>query len=132
MKLYTCCPHEGCGAFQGALTWLKSYGIEPSLGVDENHYFEFEIPDDWPLEQKIEFRWQLSLRTFGAVFCCCGKWLDENLDDDLYVTTCEQCGTQYRFCTVCVHEAVERWGGCTYCEDASPEQGTEKCATSKN
>ena len=84
MKLYTCCPHEGCGAFQESLNWLKSWGIEPALEYDgEHHYFEFDYPGDWGREKCIEFRWELCLKTSGSVFCRCGLWLDENHEGEV-------------------------------------------------
>lgn len=70
MKLYTCCPHEGCGAFQESLNWLKSWAIEPALEHDgEHHYFEFDYPGDWDTEKRIDFRWELCTKTSGMVFC---------------------------------------------------------------
>ena len=52
MKLYTCCPKEGCGAFQESLSLLKSYGIEPSIKADDDgHYFEFKISNKWRLNK---------------------------------------------------------------------------------
>ena len=49
IRMYTCCPHEGCGAFQKGFRFLERWGIEPDIGVDENgHYFDFSVPGDWP------------------------------------------------------------------------------------
>lgn len=48
MRLYTCCPNAGCTSYREALTFLNSFGVEPSINVDEigNHYFEFKLPEE--------------------------------------------------------------------------------------
>ncbi len=112
MKLYTCCPHEGCGAFQGALTWLKSHGIEPAFGFDAHHYFDFEIPDEWSLDRKIDFRWELCERTSGQVYCRCGLWLDEDRTGTVHRFVCIECGSEYLFCREC--DAFDHWVGCRH------------------
>lgn len=64
MKIYTCCPDENCGAFDAAQRWLKSYGLEPSIGKDNHgHYLEFETPKDWTEQQLEEFREELAKRS---------------------------------------------------------------------
>jgi hypothetical protein len=126
MKLYTCCPHEGCGAFQEALNWLKSWGIEPALEHDgDHHYFEFDFPDDWDTAKRISLKWDLAKKTSGLVFCRCGLWLDENYIGDVLRTQCKDCGREYRFCMACA--AVEEWEGCdcgctTHCTEHEPSQ----------
>ena len=69
MQLYVCCPNDDCGTFQSSLAFLKSHGIEPSLLHDgQNHYFEFTIPEEWALQKKIDFNWQIAERTSGKVW----------------------------------------------------------------
>jgi hypothetical protein len=93
------------------LNWLKSWGIDPALKDDgEHHYFEFDCPDDWDKEKRIEFRWQLCEKTSGAVFCRCGLWLDEDHDGEVLGVQCEDCGRKYLFCKECA--PVDDWGGC--------------------
>lgn len=111
MQLYTCCPHDTCGSFQSALNWLKSHGIEPSLEHDgKHHFFDFDVPENWKLEQRIEFRWELAHKTHGLVFCRCGEWLDENKEGQVGKLTCKDCGREYLFCEKC--DAFEMWPGC--------------------
>ncbi len=57
MKLYTCCPYQGCGAFQKALSFLHGWGIEPEIGLDEDgHFFGFDIPRKWSRRRKRAFQ----------------------------------------------------------------------------
>lgn len=45
MKIYACCPHSECRAHQDALEFLRRFGIEPRLGVDDTgHYLELSLP----------------------------------------------------------------------------------------
>lgn len=123
MKLYTCCPHEECGAFQNSLNWLESWGIEPALEHDgEHHYFEFEVPDYWDKEKRIEFRWELCKRTSGLVFCRCGLWLDEGYGGEAYSLRCKGCGREYLFCMAC--QPIDDWDGCECGEDQPVESWT--------
>ena len=65
MRIYTCCPVDGCGAFQATLSWLKSRGIEPAMEFDEQrgHYFRFRLPGRWTKRQRKAFRAELRQRT---------------------------------------------------------------------
>jgi hypothetical protein len=111
MRVDTCCPHEGCGAFQEALNWLRSWGIEPAIEFnDGHHYFEFDFPDDWEKAQRIEFRWDLCKRTSGTVICRCGLWLDDDYLGEAILARCDDCGREFLFCTSC--NPIEEWGGC--------------------
>ena len=120
MKLYTCCPHETCGAFQMALKWLKSHGIEPALESDEgHHFFEFSVPGDWETQRRIEFNWELANKTSGMVFCRCERWLDEDATGQAGTLICRSCGQEYLFCQEC--DSVEEWSGCD-CQRAGQEE----------
>lgn len=45
MKIYTCCPHSACRAYQDALEFLRRFGIEPTIGIDNaGHYLEVRLP----------------------------------------------------------------------------------------
>lgn len=124
MKLYTCCPKETCNSFQKALNWLTSFGIEPALEFDgEFHFFEFHIPDEWGIDQRIEFKWQLAHRTTGLIFCRCERWLDEAAEGKVGKFVCRSCGREYLFCTDC--DAFEQWAGCYCGKDQSPSCGTQ-------
>jgi len=118
MKLYTCCPKETCNSFQKALNWLKSFGIEPALEFDgEFHFFEFDFPDEWGINQRIEFKWQLAHRATGLVFCRCERWLDEAAEGQVGKLVCRSCGTEYMFCSYC--DAYSQWAGCDCDKDES-------------
>lgn len=111
MQLYTCCPNNTCGAFQTALNWLKSHGIEPALESDgENHFFEFSIPGNWDIQRRIEFKWELANRTSGMIFCRCENWLDEDAVGQVGKLSCRSCGTEYLFCQDC--DAMDKFPGC--------------------
>jgi hypothetical protein len=57
IRMYTCCPREGCGTFQRGLRFLTSWGIEPEIGVDdEGHYFQFTIPRRWARKRSRKFK----------------------------------------------------------------------------
>ena len=111
MRLYTCCPKEDCGGFQGALRWLHSHGIEPSIEHDdEGHYFEFTFPSCWDKKKRIKFNWELAHRTGGMIFCRCGEWLDTTKEGQVDKFTCHDCGREYCFCQKC--DAFDKWRGC--------------------
>jgi hypothetical protein len=66
--MYVCCPDNGCGAFQDTANWLKSWGIEPALGLDEHgHYLDFRPPSD--RERRKRFRRELKARCCSCSFC---------------------------------------------------------------
>lgn len=45
MKIYTCCPRSECGAYQDALEFLRRFGVEPRIGMDDaGHYLEVRLP----------------------------------------------------------------------------------------
>lgn len=111
MQLYTCCPHDKCGAFQKAIGWLHSQGIEPSIEFDgDNHFFEFEFPEDWDTQRRIDFKWELAHMTHGLIFCRCERWLDENATGQCHKFTCRSCGREYLICQDC--DAFDEWEGC--------------------
>lgn len=111
MQVYTCCPHGTCGAFQGALRWLHSQGIEPSIEFDgDNHFFEFDFPEDWDTRRRIDFKWELAHITHGFIFCRCERWLDEKATGQCHKFTCRSCGREYLFCQDC--DAFDEWKGC--------------------
>lgn len=65
MRIYTCCPHSGCRAYQDALAFLRRFGIEPSIGIDDaGYYLEVRLPKNRTkrteflreLNAKVEFR----------------------------------------------------------------------------
>lgn len=48
MKLFTCCPHAGCGGFHRVLRLQRSHGVEPRIGLNpDGHYFAFQRPRWW-------------------------------------------------------------------------------------
>jgi hypothetical protein len=59
MKMYTCCPHDTCDAYQRGLKFLNKWGVEFEKGLDDTgHYFEFftdGFPDEWEYEKKEKF-----------------------------------------------------------------------------
>jgi hypothetical protein len=111
MKLYTCCPNDTCEAFQRAIDWLYSKGIEPSVECDgEHHFFEFGFPKEWSIERRIDFNWELAHLTAGMVFCRCDRWLDEDAIGQCYKFTCHSCGREYKLCQEC--NALNEWAGC--------------------
>ena len=115
MRLYTCCPHEGCGAFQKALRFLHSHGIEPSMDHDgEAHFFEFTYPEDWSKQKKIDFRWEVGKRTSGMVMCRCGLWLDEDHEGRAMRLDCRYCGNSVLLCENCLDMGL--FDGCPGCE----------------
>lgn len=66
MKIYTCCPHEGCRSFQECLRFLHDWGIEPAIELDDTgHYFEVNIPNDWNKAKRLRFERALSERVSG-------------------------------------------------------------------
>ena len=51
-----CCPKETCDCHQRMMQFLNSWGIEPSLGVDDQgHYAEFSIPTRWSMRKRERF-----------------------------------------------------------------------------
>jgi hypothetical protein len=111
MQLYVCCPNDDCGTFQRSMAFFNSHGIEPSLEHDgTHHYLEFSIPEEWDLQRKIDFNWQIAERTSGRVYCVCGRWLNEDLVAMVSQVRCPRCRTDYNFCKEC--NAMERWAGC--------------------
>ena len=120
MKLYTCCPHDTCGAFQMALNWLRSQGIEPAIKCDEeHHFFEFNFPGDWDMQRRIEFNWDLANKALGRIFCRCERWLDEDATGQVHKWICRSCGKEYFFCQEC--DAFDEWSGCD-CQRADQEE----------
>jgi len=111
MQLYVCCPHDTCGSFQNALSFLRRFGIEPALEHDgTHHYFEFDLPSEWQTERRIDFRWELAHRVVGLIYCRCERWLEEDEKGQAYKFTCRSCGHTYLFCQEC--DAFQRWAGC--------------------
>ena len=56
MRLYTCCPHQGCLAYRDAMSFLERWGIEPEIGIDnDGHSFKFSVPGSWPSGRKRSF-----------------------------------------------------------------------------
>lgn len=52
----TCCPKDDCGCHQLTMQFLNSWGIEPSLGFDDDgHYAEFSIPTRWSMRKRERF-----------------------------------------------------------------------------
>jgi len=102
MKFYTCCPHEGCGGFQSALSFLHSWGIEPEIAVDDTgHYFAFELPTDWPESKRRKFCWLFTQKTSG-VRCKCGQWLNEDCEGKVLEVKCKRCGAISEWCLSCI------------------------------
>lgn len=120
MQLYTCCPNDTCGAFQKAIRWLHSQGIEPSIEFDgEHHFFEFDFPEEWGIERRIDFKWELAHKTHGMIFCRCERWLADDATGQCHKFTCRSCGREYRICQDC--NAFNEWEGCG-CDGDSGEQ----------
>ena len=111
MKFYVCCPNEDCRDFQKALSWLHSFGIEPSIGCDgDDNYFDFNIPEEWDLQCKIDFTSALCEKTTVSVYCVCGRWFEDECEGEVIVRKCTGCKKKYRFCADC--DAFEYWKGC--------------------
>ena len=83
----------------------------------EFHFFEFDIPDEWGIDQRIGFKWQLAHKVTGLVFCRCERWLDEAAEGQVGRLVCRSCGTEYMFCLYC--DAVSEWAGCDCDKDES-------------
>lgn len=57
-----CCPNDSCDCYQRMMRFLNSWGIEPSLGVDdEGHYAEYSIPTRWSMRKRERFLKQLQM-----------------------------------------------------------------------
>ena len=56
MRIYTCCPHQGCTAYRDGLNFLMNWGIEPEIGMNESgHFFQFVAPAYWSKSKKRSF-----------------------------------------------------------------------------
>jgi hypothetical protein len=106
-----CCPDAGCGTYRRTLDWLRSLGMEPSVGEDASgHYFEAQLPDDTTDPKRIEFFWGFAHRYEEAVYCRCGKWHRSRPDGLVTRITCHGCGREHMFCEEC--DATVQWAGC--------------------
>lgn len=108
MKLYTCCPVDGCGAHADALNFLKSFGVEPSLQYDDQeqaHFLEFSPPKD---ERLKPFVHALIRRVKGMVLCYHGH----EKPAKVFKVQCQKCRKKFEVCGEC---PVEEFSGCPYC-----------------
>ena len=106
-KLYTCCPHDTCGAFQQGLQFLHSHGIEPAILCDDDHYFEFELPEDWSLDERRQFNSALGQMVSGGEPCfnCLNPMHHEAAE-----RTCTLCGRKVIICEECFDDDLELCG----------------------
>ena len=101
-RLYTCCPNAGCTAFRDTLSFLHSFGIEPSMQVDEDrhHYFEFTIPTTWSIDERRKFNGSLSDKVHSDRQPC------ENCGNVMYSAawwvTCKVCKDRFLLCEECM------------------------------
>ena len=105
-KLYTCCPHDTCGAFQQGLQFLHSHGMEPAICCDDDgdHYFEFELPEAWSLGDRRQFNEAIGQMVSGGKPCfnCLNSMHQEAAE-----RTCKLCGTKVIVCDECFDDDVE-------------------------
>lgn len=111
MKVYTCCPHDDCGAHAGALAFLKSWGVVPTLGFDDDeghHFLEFPVPAG---DQRRPFIKALFRRSAGGVLCFCGLWHEPDAEGYVVTVRCKSCDRSFKVCTDCAPEG----DGCPWC-----------------
>lgn len=61
LRIYVHCPNAECDCHRAALTFLHSWGIEPSFEYDGDHYLEFVVPPGWSVADLKRFTDALSL-----------------------------------------------------------------------
>ena len=113
MKLYTCCPNADCKDYRNGFNFLRDWGIEPAIEFDDDHFFEYSIPDYWSETKRTDFFKAIILKTSMPI-CFCGEWEDGVLES-LSCNTCNH--------PVDVHtECIDLW------EDWFVEVGCQNCA----
>ena len=115
MRIYTCCPEEGCGVHAETLRFLKSWCIEPELGFDEeagNHYLEFRVPTGTKRRPFINATFR---KARGGVLCYCGHWHEPEAKGHLFNVRCKTCRRKFDVCMTCANEGT---GGCPWCDQA--------------
>ena len=109
-RLYTCCPNAGCTAFREGLGFLHSFGIEPSMEVDDDghHFFQFSLPEGWSLGRRRRFNKALAEKVTADVKPCdnCGNVMYSKM----VWATCKRCGSKWLICEECLpnHEDLCR------------------------
>ncbi len=107
-----CCPHAGCGAFQGAIQMFKSYGMEPGIHADgEGHYLLCHWPKHLDEAGLVRFAHDMLRKT--NTYCSCGRtWTRRG--GKVFVAKCKRCGTELQICAAC-HEAWD--SSCPGCDE---------------
>ena len=111
MRVYTCCPHDGCGAHAETVAFLKSWGVEPALDFDDDvgrHFLEFAVPA-W--KQRRPFVNALFRRSSGGVLCYCGHWHEPDAEGNVFSVRCNSCERSFSVCMAC---AAQGTGGCPW------------------
>lgn len=62
LQIYTCCPEAGCSSYRDTLKFLKRFGLEAKIGLDDDgHFFEVRLPKN--RQQRNRFLKALAKRT---------------------------------------------------------------------
>ena len=108
MRIYTCCPEAGCGAHAETLNFLKSWGVEPALGVDAEegrHNLDFDVPKG---RKRRPFVRALLRKTEGGVLCYCGFWHSPDAEGNVLRVRCTSCHLMFNVCMKCASEGSLR------------------------
>jgi len=112
-RIYTCCPHEGCGGFQETLSFLHRFGIEAAPQLDDDgHYLEFSLPKKWSLAKRRNFNIKLNDRIKigdddGLLCDMCKTYMFNGL-----ITFKCECGNEFTACNECFEKKTVRCINC--------------------
>lgn len=123
MRVYTCCPHDGCGAHADTVAFLKSWGVEPALGFDDGvgrHFLEFDVPGG---ARRRSFVNALFRKSTGGVLCYCGHWHEPDAEGNVFNVRCNSCERVFSVCAEC---AAEGTGGCPWCTVRRKRRGRRR------